>query len=63
MVIDFYATWCGPCALLAPQLEEVASTYKGKVRFLKLDTDENEAIASTMKVFSAFCVALDLIKI
>jgi hypothetical protein len=50
MVIDFYATWCGPCVLLAPQLEEVASHYKGNVRFLKIDSDENDSISSAMKV-------------
>ncbi len=57
MVIDFYATWCGPCVLLAPQLEEAASHYDGRVRFLKIDTDENEALASSMKVPS--CMLLD----
>ncbi len=50
MVIDFFATWCGPCVLLAPQLEEVAEHYKGKVRFLKIDSDENDSISSAMKV-------------
>jgi thioredoxin-like negative regulator of GroEL len=50
MVIDFFATWCGPCVLLAPQLEEVANYYKGKVRFLKIDSDENDSISSAMKV-------------
>jgi thioredoxin 1 len=50
MVIDFFATWCGPCVLLAPQLEEVAEQYNGKVRFLKVDCDENDSLASAMKV-------------
>ena len=50
MVIDFFATWCGPCVLLAPQLEEVAEQYNGKVRFLKVDGDENDSLASAMKV-------------
>ena len=52
MVIDFFATWCGPCVLLAPQLEEVAEHYKGKVRFLKVDCDENDSLASALKVSS-----------
>lgn len=55
MVIDFFATWCGPCVLLAPQLEEVAEHYNGKVRFLKVDCDENDSLASAMKVISRSC--------
>eukprot|EP00960_Hanusia_phi_P006989 199202-Hanusia_phi.AAC.8 len=50
LVVDFYAEWCGPCRLVAPQLEEVAQGMKDQVRFLKVNTDENEKLATIMQV-------------
>ncbi|XP_024374331.1 thioredoxin-like protein CITRX, chloroplastic [Physcomitrium patens] len=50
MVVDFYATWCGPCALLAQQLEQLAMEYGDRVRFLKIDTDEEHELADQMKI-------------
>jgi len=40
VVVDFFATWCGPCRMLAPTLESVSSEYEGKVKFVKLDVDQ-----------------------
>ena len=46
MVIDFYATWCGPCLLMAKELEKVAAEMGKAVRIVKLDVDANPDIAS-----------------
>ncbi|XP_053961256.1 thioredoxin-2 [Anastrepha obliqua] len=52
VVIDFFATWCGPCKLIAPKLEELAKEYEGRVVVLKVDVDECEDIAMEYNVSS-----------
>mmetsp|Transcript_21728 Transcript_21728/g.53889 ORF Transcript_21728/g.53889 Transcript_21728/m.53889 type:complete len:174 (+) Transcript_21728:58-579(+) len=50
MVIDAYATWCGPCLLMSPEFEAAAKELEGKVRFVKLDTDQNEIMANKLAI-------------
>ena len=51
-LVDFYATWCGPCKMLAPFIEEVAEEYEGKVNVCKVDVDNVEALAYKYNVRS-----------
>ncbi|MEF9960245.1 thioredoxin [Niameybacter sp.] len=52
VIIDFYADWCGPCKMMAPIIDELATQYEGKVKIGKVNTDENRAIASKYNIMS-----------
>ena len=57
-VVDFNATWCGPCRMLAPVLEELSEKYAGKVSFYSVDVDESPDLAMQYKVSSVPCLVL-----
>ena len=51
-LVDFWATWCGPCRVIAPVLDQLADEYVGKVKVTKLDTDANQRTAMKFNVRS-----------
>lgn len=52
VIVDFYADWCGPCKMMAPIIDQLATEYEGKVKIGKVNTDENRAIASKYNIMS-----------
>ena len=52
VIVDFFATWCGPCQMLAPILSEIAEEYKDKVKVCKINIDEEQDLAEKFEVIS-----------
>lgn len=52
VVVDFWAPWCGPCRMVSPIVEELSTEYGDKVRFAKMNTDDNEITASQFGILS-----------
>ncbi len=50
VMVDFWAVWCGPCRMVSPVVEELAKEYVGKLKVVKLNTDENSDVASEYKI-------------
>jgi thioredoxin 1 len=51
-VVDFFATWCGPCKMLAPVLEGLSSEMEGKAKFIKVDIDQSLDLANEFQISS-----------
>ena len=52
LVVDFWASWCGPCRMMEPHFEEAAEELKGKVKFAKVNVEQNSDLANRFQVMS-----------
>lgn len=52
VVVDFYADWCGPCKIIEPVINQLSKEYDGKVKFVKIDTDDNQELAMQFGIMS-----------
>ncbi|MGM5484838.1 MAG: thioredoxin [Nanobdellota archaeon] len=58
VVVDFWAEWCGPCKEMGPVFEEISSDYEGKLKFAKVNVEENQQIASDVGIMGIPCLII-----
>jgi thioredoxin 1 len=57
VLVDFWAAWCGPCKMVAPEMEKLAQKYEGKVDVVKVDVDANPRLSQTFNIMSIPTIA------
>ena len=57
-LVDFWATWCGPCRMIGPEIEELAVEYDGRAEVCKVNVDDEKALAKRFRIMSIPCVIL-----
>jgi thioredoxin 1 len=57
VVVDFWATWCGPCKMVAPEMEKIAEKYAGAVDVVKVDVDANPGLSQAFNIMSIPTIA------
>ncbi|NPV83380.1 MAG: thioredoxin [Candidatus Aminicenantes bacterium] len=52
VLVDFWAPWCGPCLMVAPVIEQIAETYRGRLKVVKVNVDENPVVSARYQIMS-----------